>query len=173
MKHVDGLRRALLAHYDRAARDLPWRGETDPYRVLVSEVMLQQTRVEVVVPYYEAFLDRFPDVESLAASPVDDVLALWSGLGYYRRARQLHRAARQIVEEGGEFPATARELEKLPGIGPYTSAAIASTRRGAKLSVRSFRACCNEVSRRALLACSVKFSVPRCMRLPFCSLPAG
>ncbi len=129
------VKRALLRWYEFRQRDLPWRRDGDPYRIWISEVMLQQTRVETVIPYYEAFLDRFPDVEALASAPVDEVLALWSGLGYYRRARQLHRAALQIAGEGADFPVTARELEKLPGIGPYTSAAIASIAFGEAVPV--------------------------------------
>ena len=132
---LKALKRALLTWYERRRRDLPWRRDADPYRIWLSEVMLQQTRVETVIPYYEAFLERFPDVESLADAPIDDVLALWSGLGYYRRARQLHRAAQQIVDLGGEFPATARALTELPGIGPYTSAAIASIAFGEAVPV--------------------------------------
>lgn len=117
--------RALLKWYRYRRRELPWRRERDPYRIWVSETMLQQTRAETVVPYYKSFLKKFPSVEALAASPIDEVLAAWSGLGYYRRARQLHRAACEVVERGG-FPETARELETLPGIGPYTAAAVAS-----------------------------------------------
>jgi len=118
---------ALLAWYDRQRRDLPWRRDSDPYRVWVSEIMLQQTRVETVVPYYERFLARFPDVAALAAAGEDEVLALWSGLGYYRRARQMHAAARQVVRRhGGRFPASVEGLSTLPGIGPYTAAAVGS-----------------------------------------------
>lgn len=121
------LRNRLLAWYDRAKRDLPWRRDTDPYRVLVSELMLQQTRVETVIPYYERWLERWPDLASLAAAELDEVLAAWSGLGYYRRARALHAIACQVTEErDGELPRTAAELEQLPGIGPYTAAAVAS-----------------------------------------------
>lgn len=116
---------ALLSWFDRAHRDLPWRRTGDPYRIWLSEVMLQQTRVEVVLPYYERFLEKFPDVEALAAAELPDVLARWSGLGYYRRARQLHAAACRIVERGG-FPRTLEDLLELPGIGPYTAAAVAS-----------------------------------------------
>ena len=116
---------ALLAWYDAHRRDLPWRASGDPYRVWVSEVMLQQTRVETVLPFYRAFIARFPAVEDLAAAEVDEVLALWSGLGYYRRARQLHAAARQVVAAGG-FPRTVDGLRALPGIGAYTAAAVAS-----------------------------------------------
>lgn len=114
----------LLAWYDRHRRDLPWRRDRDPYRVWVSEVMLQQTRVETVLPYYERFLERFPDVGALAAAPLEEVLALWSGLGYYRRARQLHAAAARVAREG--FPGAAHGWRELPGIGEYTAAAVAS-----------------------------------------------
>jgi A/G-specific adenine glycosylase len=114
----------LLAWFARAKRDLPWREEPrDPYRVWISEVMLQQTRVEVVVPYYQRFLRRFPTLRSLAQAPLDDVLALWSGLGYYARARNLHKAARAA---GNALPRTCAELRELPGFGPYTAAAVAS-----------------------------------------------
>lgn len=115
----------LLAWFDRHRRDLPWRRSQDPYRVWLSEVMLQQTRVEVVIPYYERFLARFPTVEALASSPVEEVLTLWSGLGYYRRARQLHAAA-QKVAAAGVFPRTVDGWLELPGIGPYTAAAVTS-----------------------------------------------
>ena len=116
----------LLAWYDRRRRDLPWRRTSDPYPVWVSEIMLQQTRVATALPYFERFLERFPTVDDLAGAEVDEVLALWSGLGYYRRARQMHAAARQVAEDGGRFPETSDELLRLPGIGPYTAAAIAS-----------------------------------------------
>lgn len=121
-----GAAAALLAWYDARKRDLPWRRTSDPYRIWLSEIMLQQTRVATVIPYYETFVARFPDVRALASAEIDEVLALWSGLGYYRRARQLHAAAQQVVAEGGTLPTTAAELSNLPGIGSYTSAAIAS-----------------------------------------------
>jgi len=117
----------LLAWYDAHARDLPWRKNRDPYRVWVSEIMLQQTRVAAVIEHYHEFLRRFPTVQKLAAAREASVLAAWSGLGYYRRARMLHAAARVVARErSGEFPTTAEEWRTLPGIGRYTSAAIAS-----------------------------------------------
>jgi A/G-specific adenine glycosylase len=118
-------RRLLLSWYRAARRDLPWRATRDPWRILVSEVMLQQTRVSVVAPYYERFLARFPTPAELAAAPEADLLSLWSGLGYYSRARNLKLAAAEIVVRGG-FPASLAEIRALPGVGEYTSAAIAS-----------------------------------------------
>jgi A/G-specific adenine glycosylase len=120
-------RQRLLAWYDGNARDLPWRRGRDPYRVWLSEVMLQQTRVGAVLEHYRRFLQRFPTVQKLAAAREASVLAAWSGLGYYRRARMLHAAAKTIVSkhEGG-FPGTVARLRDLPGIGRYTAAAIAS-----------------------------------------------
>lgn len=117
--------RLLLDWYRHAHRDLPWRATRDPYRILVSEIMLQQTRVEAVLPYYEAFLKRFPDAVALAEAPESAVLAQWSGLGYYSRARNLQRAARAIVE-AGSFPADYESIRALPGVGEYTAAAVAS-----------------------------------------------
>jgi A/G-specific adenine glycosylase len=117
--------RALTAWYMRGHRDLPWRRTSDPYRIWVSEVMLQQTRAQAVIPYYERFLARFPSIADLAAAPENDVLALWSGLGYYSRARNLRRAAQQAVAAGG-FPADYPGIRALPGIGDYTAAAVAS-----------------------------------------------
>jgi A/G-specific adenine glycosylase len=120
-------RRRLLAWYDLHRRDLPWRVNRDPYRVWLSEIMLQQTRVAAVIAHYHEFLRRFPTLEKLAAVREASVLAAWSGLGYYRRARMLHAAAKVIVREyGGKFPATEEGLRELPGIGRYTAAAIAS-----------------------------------------------
>jgi len=120
-------RRDLLHWFDQHKRDLPWRRDRDPYRVWLSEIMLQQTRVAAVLEYYERFVRRFPTVEKLAAARESSVLAAWSGLGYYRRARRLHAAAKKIVKEfSGKFPATATEWRALPGIGRYTAAAIAS-----------------------------------------------
>jgi A/G-specific adenine glycosylase len=118
----------LLQWFDQHGRkDLPWQRDTSPYRVWVSEIMLQQTQVRTVIPYYERFMARFPDIRALAAAPVDEVLHLWTGLGYYARARNLHRAAQQVCElHGGEFPASVDALETLPGIGRSTAGAIAS-----------------------------------------------
>jgi A/G-specific adenine glycosylase len=126
---MDGqsFRRQLLNWFDRHKRNLPWRRDRDPYRIWISEVMLQQTRVAAVADHYERFLRRFPTIERLASARESSVLAAWSGLGYYRRARMLHAAARTIVKEyGGKFPGSAEDLCALPGIGRYTAAAIAS-----------------------------------------------
>jgi A/G-specific adenine glycosylase len=118
---------ALVAWFDRVARDLPWRRTRDPYAIWLSEVMLQQTRVETVIPYYERFLARYPTVDDLAAAPLDDVLSLWSGLGYYRRARVLHLAAREVsARHGGALPRDVEGLRALPGVGAYTAGAVAS-----------------------------------------------
>jgi A/G-specific adenine glycosylase len=120
-------RRALLNWYHLHQRDLPWRRTRDPYRIWLSEIMLQQTRVAAVVEYYRTFLDRFPTIEALAAATEDDVLSAWSGLGYYRRARMLHRCAIEVVQNhGGRLPKDPAALLALPGIGRYTAAAIAS-----------------------------------------------
>jgi A/G-specific adenine glycosylase len=117
----------LLGWFDRHKRDLPWRKDRDPYRVWLSEIMLQQTRVNAVTGHYQRFLRRFPTVQELAAAREATVLAAWSGLGYYRRARMLHAAARKVVKEhGGEFPESVEALRALPGIGRYTAAAVAS-----------------------------------------------
>jgi len=117
----------LAAWYRRRRRDLPWRRTRDPYAVWVAEVMLQQTRVATVIPYYERFLAAFPDVRALAEAPLERVLKVWEGLGYYARARNLHRAARRLLREhDGRLPADAAALRRLPGIGPYTAGAIAS-----------------------------------------------
>lgn len=130
------LRRGLLAWYRRNRRELPWRGVSDPYAIWVSEVMLQQTRVAVVVERYQAFLKRFPSLVSLALAPEQEVLALWSGLGYYRRARMLHKTAQFVAaHHHGNLPVTAEELRRLPGIGPYTAAAIASIGHGEPAAV--------------------------------------
>ncbi len=128
--------RALLPWYDANARDLPWRRTSDPYRVWLSEVMLQQTTVAVVIPYYERFLQRFPDLPALAGAAEEDVLACWSGLGYYHRGRNLQRAAQVIVERhGGVFPRTLEEALALPGVGPYTARAVLSIAYDVPLAV--------------------------------------
>jgi A/G-specific adenine glycosylase len=124
-KPARAFRRALLRWYDANKRDLPWRGERDPYRIWISEIMLQQTRVAAVRERYQGFLRRFPNVRALAKARIDSVLAQWSGLGYYHRARNLHRAAGAICRRE-DFPRSIAELRELPGIGRYTAAAIAS-----------------------------------------------
>jgi len=131
-----GFRRKLMNWYRVHARELPWRGISDAYRTWVSEVMLQQTRVAAVIEHYENFLRRFPTIVALALASEAEVLAVWSGLGYYRRARMLHKAAQFIVrEQGGVLPGKASELRTLPGIGEYTSAAIASIAFGESVAV--------------------------------------
>ncbi len=127
MNQQSTLPNLLLHWYAANARDLPWRKTRDPYRVWVSEIMLQQTQVETVIPYYRRWLKRFPTLKALAAAPLADVLTLWEGLGYYSRARNLHRAAQQVMAEfGGRLPPDTASLQKLPGIGRYTAGAIAS-----------------------------------------------
>jgi len=129
-------RRDLLAWFSRHRRRLPWRVRRTPYRVWISELMLQQTRVEQVVPYFRRFMQRFPTLASLAAAPRADVLKLWEGLGYYARARRAQDTARHLVREaGGRFPRTAEGLRALPGVGPYTAAAIGSLALGLDLAV--------------------------------------
>lgn len=123
------VQRDLLRWYEASRRDLPWRKTRDPYAIWLSEVMLQQTRVDTVVPYFERFLARFPTVQALAEAPVDDVLALWSGLGYYRRARLLHAGAREISRLG-DLPRDREGLLGVPGIGRYTAGAVASIAYG-------------------------------------------
>lgn len=124
----------LLAWYANNARQLPWRGSGDPYAIWISEIMLQQTRVETVIPYFQRWMARFPTVQSLARAEIDEILSLWEGLGYYRRAHNLQLAAKQIIEEfGGKMPQSSVELEKLPGIGPYTAAAISSIAFGERI----------------------------------------
>ncbi|MBI2876793.1 MAG: A/G-specific adenine glycosylase [Candidatus Tectomicrobia bacterium] len=126
-QEIARLREELSRWYEGHRRSLPWRQTTDPYRIWVSEVMLQQTRVETTLPYYERFLQRFPSLEALAQASLDTVLKSWEGLGYYARARNLHRAARAILEQhGGEFPRTLEEVRRLPGIGRYTAGAVLS-----------------------------------------------
>lgn len=130
------MRRALLAHYDAHRREMPWRGETDPYRIWVSEVMLQQTRVETVRERWGPFLARFPSVRALASASEHDVLKAWEGLGYYGRARNLRRAARELESfHAGRLPGTVDALRALPGFGAYTAAAVASIAFGAPVAV--------------------------------------
>ncbi|MCK6445194.1 MAG: A/G-specific adenine glycosylase [Planctomycetes bacterium] len=124
---IRALRRELVAWYAVAQRDLPWRRTRDPYAIWISEAMLQQTRVETVIEYWRRFLARFPDARTLATAREDDVLGLWSGLGYYRRARHLHAAAKALVERhGGEFPREPTLVRELPGVGAYTAGAVLS-----------------------------------------------
>jgi A/G-specific adenine glycosylase len=129
--HVHGVRRALLRWFDRHRRAMPWRDDPRPYKVWISEMMLQQTQVATVTPYFLRFIERFPSVADLAAAQLQDVLEIWQGLGYYSRARHLHEAARMVVRErGGALPRSAAEWQALPGIGPYASGAIASIGSG-------------------------------------------
>src|SRR5215216_7914132 len=124
---IANIRDGLLGWFKEHARDLPWRRTRDPHAILVSEVMLQQTQVDRVLPYYTRFLERFPTVEDLAAAPTSDVIRIWSGLGYNRRAVNLQRSARVVVSEhGGSFPDNPTDLKKLPGVGAYTAGAIAA-----------------------------------------------
>jgi A/G-specific adenine glycosylase len=121
----------IVRHFGEIRRDLPWRRSRDPYAIWVSEIMLQQTRVATVIPYWERWMARFPSVAALAAAPLDDVLAAWAGLGYYSRARNLHRGAQEIRDgHGGDLPGSAAGLRAVPGIGPYTAGAIASIAYG-------------------------------------------
>jgi A/G-specific adenine glycosylase len=135
-RELASFRGKLLGWFREYQRDLPWRRNKDPYRIWLSEIMLQQTRVAAVIPYFERFLERFPDGQALAAAPQDEVLRLWSGLGYYTRARNLQRAAQEIVaKHDGAFPRTYRDVLALSGIGGYTAAAILSIAFGAKYAV--------------------------------------
>ncbi len=140
-QHVRAFRGPLIEWFGRVRRPMPWReadaaGRRDPYRVWLSEVMLQQTRVDQARPYFERFTAAFPTVEALAAAPLDEVLKQWEGLGYYSRARNLHRAARAVVERfDGSIPRTEEEIRSLPGVGPYTAAAVLSLAYGVPLAV--------------------------------------
>ena len=126
-EEIASFQEKLLAWYDKEKRDLPWRHSNNPYHIWVSEIMLQQTRVDTVIPYYLRFLETFQTIESLANAPEESLLKVWEGLGYYSRIRNMQKAARQIMEEyGGEFPSTMEEIQTLKGIGPYTAGAIAS-----------------------------------------------
>jgi A/G-specific adenine glycosylase len=135
-RELASFRKLLLGWFRQFQRDLPWRRTRDPYRIWLSEIMLQQTRVKAAIPYYQRFLQRFPDVHVLAAAPPEEVLRLWSGLGYYSRARNLQKAAQQIVSKhGGRFPGRFEDAMALPGIGTYTAAAILSIAFGEKHAV--------------------------------------
>src|SRR6267378_606425 len=126
-KNVRAFRRSLLHWYHRHGRDLPWRATRDPYAILVSELMLQQTQVATVIPYYNAWLRRFPEFSSLADASEGDVLHAWQGLGYYVRARNLHATARAVMDRHrGSFPRSIEQMQQLPGIGKYTAHAVAS-----------------------------------------------
>lgn len=133
---MNAFSRSLTTWFASAARDLPWRRTRDPYAILVSELMLQQTQVATVVGYYERWLERFPKVQALAEADEAAVLKLWEGLGYYARARNLHAAAKVIVEQhGGEFPTTLEAIRALPGVGPYTAGAVASFAFGVRAPI--------------------------------------
>ncbi|HWZ81986.1 MAG TPA: A/G-specific adenine glycosylase [Terriglobales bacterium] len=135
-KSPAAFRRALLHWYDENRRDLPWRKTRDPYRIWISEIMLQQTRVAAVLEHYRLFVERFPDIVTLAAASESEVLSTWSGLGYYRRARMMRLCALKIVQDHkGQFPTSSEQLQSLPGIGRYTSAAIASIAFGEPIAV--------------------------------------
>jgi A/G-specific adenine glycosylase len=135
-RQLGKFRGQLLGWFRQYRRDLPWRRTRDPYRIWLSEIMLQQTRVAAVIPYYERFVNRFPDVHALSAAPEEEVLRLWSGLGYYSRARNLQKAAKQIVtKHAGQFPTHLENALALPGIGNYTAAAILSIAFGEKVAV--------------------------------------
>ena len=148
----------LLSWYDRNARELPWRGARDPYRIWLSEIMLQQTRTEAVRRYYERFLMRFPDVFALAAADQDEVLKLWEGLGYYSRARNLHAAAKAVAASGGHFPDSVEGLQSLPGIGPYAARAIASI---------AYNICAPALDGNQMRVLSRCFAVERTLKTPF------
>lgn len=136
MTETNRVAERLISWYREHKREMPWRNTSDPYHIWLSEIILQQTRVNQGLPYYERFLEKYPTINQLAEADVDDVLRLWQGLGYYSRARNLHKCARIIVREHrGNFPKGRKELQKLPGIGPYTSAAIASFAFGKKEAV--------------------------------------
>lgn len=126
---------ALLTWYKASARTLPWRESREPYAIWVSELMLQQTRVDTVIPYYQRWMERFPNVGALAQAPLDEVLRMWQGLGYYRRATYLHQAAKEVLQRGGEWPATLEEWRALPGVGDSTASSILSICYGHRLPV--------------------------------------
>ena len=171
VEHVRAFRRAVLRFYRRRKRDLPWRGTSDPYRILVSEVMLQQTQVDRVVPKYHSFLARFPTLRTLARAPFADVLRAWLGLGYNGRALRLWRCARTVVGlHGGVLPSRLDELARLPGIGPYTAAAVAAIAFGAQLPVVDVNVA--RVLSRAL-AGRERLPAPRVSALALAALPAS
>jgi len=135
-RNIPALNDALITWFEAHKADLPWRRTKDPYAVWLSEIMLQQTQVTTAIPYYERFLARFPTVDALAAASLDEVLKLWEGLGYYSRARNLHRTAQTIVNSlGGSFPSSVEDLLRLPGVRRYTAGAIASIAFGANVPV--------------------------------------
>jgi A/G-specific adenine glycosylase len=135
-RELTSFRNELLQWFRQFQRDLPWRRTKDPYRIWISEIMLQQTRVAAVIPYYERFLERFPDIRSLAEAPLEEVLRLWSGLGYYSRARNLQKAAQRVVAlHGGQLPQSEDAVHALAGVGSYTGAAIRSIAFGAQAAV--------------------------------------
>src|SRR3990167_6655313 len=126
-KNLKSFQTKLLGWFSKNKRPLPWRVDGNPYRILVVEVMLQQTQIKTVIPYYQRWIKAFPNIKALARAPIDRVLKLWEGLGYYARARNLHHAAKIIVRSfGGKIPNTPELLERLPGIGKYTAGAVAS-----------------------------------------------
>ena len=126
-EEVTSFQDAFLTWYQREKRNLPWRYNHDPYRIWISEIMLQQTRVDTVIDYFYRFMEQFPTIQDLANAPEDKLLKVWEGLGYYSRARNIQAAAKQIMEEfNGEFPSTVEEIRSLKGIGPYTAGAISS-----------------------------------------------
>jgi A/G-specific adenine glycosylase len=135
VKRPDFAARVVRWQKTHGRRGLPWQSRRDPYRVWLSEIMLQQTQVATVIPYYERFLERFPDVASLARAPLDEVMTLWSGLGYYSRARNLHAAAQTVDAQGGRFPRARAGLQALPGVGRSTAAAIAALAYGAREAI--------------------------------------
>ncbi|MBQ8507259.1 MAG: A/G-specific adenine glycosylase [Clostridia bacterium] len=152
------LEKLLLDWYDANARELPWRGTKDPYRIWLSEIMLQQTRTEAVRKYYARFLARFPDVHALAAASEDEVLKLWEGLGYYSRARNLHAAAKAVSQAGGVFPDTLAGLQALPGIGPYAARAIGSI---------AYNICAPALDGNQMRVLSRCFAAERILKTPF------
>ena len=164
----------LLEWHDENARELPWKGETDPYRIWISEIMLQQTRTETVAGYYQAFLEEFPDVYALAGADEERLFKKWEGMGYYSRARNLQKAAKKIVSEyGGKLPDTAEELLKLPGIGDYTAGAIASIafgRREPAMDGNAVRVVSRVVCQRG---CVGEAKVKRALREACASLMTG